>query len=115
MDKKIRQLITRIKSHLIKLNGEKIKKVILYGSYVRGEAGLKRQQRNGDRLLARGAGDRGRRLRRGSKLVRHNIRRVGTWRSWGLWYRTGADMQVHEFCPKAQTDISFICKSLLIS
>ena len=60
MDKKIRQLITRIKSHLIKLNGEKIKKVILYGSYARGEAGLKRQQRNGDRLLARGAGDCGR-------------------------------------------------------
>ncbi|MEA3282764.1 MAG: nucleotidyltransferase domain-containing protein [Euryarchaeota archaeon] len=38
MDKKIRQLITRIKNHLIQLNGEKIKKVILYDSYARGEA-----------------------------------------------------------------------------
>ena len=38
MDKKIKQLITHIKSHLIHLNGEKIKKVILYGSYARGEA-----------------------------------------------------------------------------
>ena len=38
MDKKIRQSITRVKDHLIKLNGEKIKKVILYGSHARGEA-----------------------------------------------------------------------------
>ena len=38
MDKKIRQLMTHIKDHLIKLNGEKIKKIILYGSYARGGA-----------------------------------------------------------------------------
>ena len=38
MDKKVKPLISRIKSHLIKLNGEKIRKVILYGSHARGEA-----------------------------------------------------------------------------
>jgi predicted nucleotidyltransferase len=38
MDEKIKQLIDRIKAHLRKVYGEKIKKVILYGSYVRGEA-----------------------------------------------------------------------------
>ncbi|MEA1870520.1 MAG: nucleotidyltransferase domain-containing protein, partial [Euryarchaeota archaeon] len=38
MYKKIRQLVTRINNHLTNLNGEKIKKVILYGSYARGEA-----------------------------------------------------------------------------
>ena len=38
VDKKLKQLITRTKSHLIKLNSEKVKKVILYGSYARGEA-----------------------------------------------------------------------------
>ena len=38
MDKNIIQLVTRIKNHLINLNGEKIKKVIPYGSYARGEA-----------------------------------------------------------------------------
>ncbi len=31
-------MMTRIKDHLIKLNCEKIKKMILYGSYARGEA-----------------------------------------------------------------------------
>lgn len=38
MDKKIKSLINRIKTHLMKMYGGKIKKVILYGSYVRGEA-----------------------------------------------------------------------------
>lgn len=32
------RLINKIKGHLIKIYGEGIKKVILYGSYVRGEA-----------------------------------------------------------------------------
>lgn len=31
-------MINQIKAHLIKMYGERIKKVILYGSYVRGEA-----------------------------------------------------------------------------
>jgi len=38
MDEKIKHLINQIKTHLIKMYGENIKKVILYGSYVRGEA-----------------------------------------------------------------------------
>jgi predicted nucleotidyltransferase len=38
MDKKIKPLISQIKLCLTKMYGEKIKKVILYGSYVRGEA-----------------------------------------------------------------------------
>jgi len=38
MDQKIRSLISRIKAHLIKIYGEKVKKVILYGSCVRGTA-----------------------------------------------------------------------------
>jgi len=38
MDERIKSLINRIKVHLIKIYGGKIKKVILYGSYVRGEA-----------------------------------------------------------------------------
>jgi predicted nucleotidyltransferase len=38
MDEKIKLLINRIKAHLIKMYGGKIKKVILYGSYTRGEA-----------------------------------------------------------------------------
>ncbi|MFQ5891593.1 MAG: nucleotidyltransferase domain-containing protein [Candidatus Methanofastidiosia archaeon] len=38
MDKKIKQLVNQIKEHLIKMYGKKIKQVIIYGSYVRGEA-----------------------------------------------------------------------------
>jgi predicted nucleotidyltransferase len=38
MDEIIKSLINKIKAHLIKMYGERIKKVILYGSYVRGEA-----------------------------------------------------------------------------
>jgi predicted nucleotidyltransferase len=38
MDEKIRSLINRIKAHLTKMYGTGIRKVILYGSYVRGEA-----------------------------------------------------------------------------
>ena len=38
MDREIEPLIHQVKSHLIKMYGERIKKVILYGSYVRGEA-----------------------------------------------------------------------------
>jgi len=38
MDQRIKSLINQIKTHLIKMYGERIKKVILYGSYVRGEA-----------------------------------------------------------------------------
>ena len=38
MDKNVKQFITRIKIYLIKLNGENIKKVILYSAYARGEA-----------------------------------------------------------------------------
>jgi predicted nucleotidyltransferase len=37
MNRKIRPLINQIKEHLMKMYGEKIKKVILYGSYVRRE------------------------------------------------------------------------------
>lgn len=38
MNERIKYLIDKIKAHLIKIYGGKIKKVILYGSYVRGEA-----------------------------------------------------------------------------
>ena len=38
MDERIQSLINQIKAHLTKMYGERIKKVILYGSYVRGEA-----------------------------------------------------------------------------
>jgi len=38
MDQETRSLISQVKAHLIKMYGERIKKVILYGSYVRGEA-----------------------------------------------------------------------------
>ncbi|MFQ6052372.1 MAG: nucleotidyltransferase domain-containing protein [Candidatus Hydrothermarchaeota archaeon] len=38
MDERIKQLVNQIKEHLIKMYGEKIKQVILYGSHVRGEA-----------------------------------------------------------------------------
>lgn len=38
MDDKIKSLISQIKEHLRKMYGGKFKKVILYGSYVRGEA-----------------------------------------------------------------------------
>lgn len=38
MNEKIKPLIKKIKKHLIELYGGKIKQVILYGSYVRGEA-----------------------------------------------------------------------------
>jgi len=38
MDREIKPLIRRVKAHLMKMYGERIKKVILYGSYVRGEA-----------------------------------------------------------------------------
>lgn len=37
MDQRIKQLVNQIKAHLIKIYGVRIKKVILYGSYVRGE------------------------------------------------------------------------------
>lgn len=38
MDKGIKQLVNQIKECLVKMYGEKIKRVIIYGSYVRGEA-----------------------------------------------------------------------------
>lgn len=38
MDERIKQLVNQIKEHLLKTYGEKIKQVILYGSYVRGLA-----------------------------------------------------------------------------
>jgi predicted nucleotidyltransferase len=44
MDKRVKQLVSQIKGYLIKIYGEKIKQVIkmlriiIYGSYVRGEA-----------------------------------------------------------------------------
>lgn len=38
MDREIKYLIHRVKSHLMKTYRGRIKKVILYGSYVRGEA-----------------------------------------------------------------------------
>jgi len=38
MNKRVKQLVNQIKEYLIKTYGEKIKQVIVYGSYVRGEA-----------------------------------------------------------------------------
>ena len=38
MDEKIKSLINQLKTQLVKMYGERIKKIILYGSYVRGEA-----------------------------------------------------------------------------
>jgi len=38
MNKRVKQLVNNIKEYLIKMYGEKIKQVILYGSYVRGES-----------------------------------------------------------------------------
>lgn len=38
MDERIKSLINQIKAHLVKMYGGKIKRVILYGSFVRGEA-----------------------------------------------------------------------------
>ena len=37
MDEGIKRLINQIKTHLVKMYGGKIKRIILYGSYVRGE------------------------------------------------------------------------------
>lgn len=37
MDERIKHLVSKIKQHLIKTYGERIKQVILYGSQVRGE------------------------------------------------------------------------------
>ncbi len=37
MDERIKHLVGKIKEHLIKMYGERIKQVILYGSQVRGE------------------------------------------------------------------------------
>lgn len=37
MDERIKHLVSKIKEHLIKSYGERIKQVILYGSHVRGE------------------------------------------------------------------------------
>ncbi len=38
MDERINNLVNRIKAYLLKTYGQKIRKVILYGSYVRGQA-----------------------------------------------------------------------------
>jgi len=38
MDKRIKQLINQVKEHLIEMYGRKIKKVILYGSFVRDDS-----------------------------------------------------------------------------
>ena len=38
MDKRIIQLVNQVKSHLIERYGDKIREIILYGSYARGEA-----------------------------------------------------------------------------
>jgi predicted nucleotidyltransferase len=38
MDEKIERLINQVKNYLINIYGEKVRKVILYGSHVRGEA-----------------------------------------------------------------------------
>ena len=38
MEHKVKQLVNQIKEHLVKEYGEKIKQIIIYGSYVRGEA-----------------------------------------------------------------------------
>ncbi|RKY72143.1 MAG: nucleotidyltransferase domain-containing protein [Candidatus Latescibacterota bacterium] len=40
MDDSIKHLVSRVKECLIETYGEKIKQVILYGSYVRGEAAM---------------------------------------------------------------------------
>lgn len=37
MGQRIKSLISQVRAHLIKIYGGKIKKVILYGSYVRGQ------------------------------------------------------------------------------
>jgi len=37
-DKRVEQLVNQVKEHLIRVYGGKIKKVIIYGSHVRGEA-----------------------------------------------------------------------------
>jgi len=37
MDERIKQLVNQVKDYLIKMYGEKIRRVILYGSHVRGE------------------------------------------------------------------------------
>jgi predicted nucleotidyltransferase len=37
MDDKVKSLINQIKANPVKLHGDRIRKVILYGSYVRGE------------------------------------------------------------------------------
>jgi len=36
-DEKIKQLVNHLKDHLIKVYGEKIRGIIMYGSYIRGE------------------------------------------------------------------------------
>ncbi|HIC91080.1 MAG TPA: nucleotidyltransferase domain-containing protein [Syntrophaceae bacterium] len=38
MEHKVKQLVNQIKEHLVKEYGKKIKQIIIYGSYVRGEA-----------------------------------------------------------------------------
>jgi len=38
MDKRITELVNRIKGHLIERYGDKVKEIILYGSYARGKA-----------------------------------------------------------------------------
>ncbi|MDI6839862.1 MAG: nucleotidyltransferase domain-containing protein [bacterium] len=38
MDARVKDLVNRIKGHLLKMYGGKIKHIILYGSHVRGEA-----------------------------------------------------------------------------
>ena len=38
MDERIKSLINQLKAQLIEMYGERIKKIILYGSFVRGEA-----------------------------------------------------------------------------
>jgi predicted nucleotidyltransferase len=38
MEHRVKQLVNQIKKYLIKEYGEKIKQIIIYGSYVRGEA-----------------------------------------------------------------------------
>jgi predicted nucleotidyltransferase len=41
MDERVKSLVDQIKAHLIKMYGGKIKKVILYGSFVRGASFVK--------------------------------------------------------------------------
>jgi predicted nucleotidyltransferase len=38
MDEKVAQLINRVKDYLINIYGKKVRRVILYGSHVRGDA-----------------------------------------------------------------------------